>query len=166
MTTATALDAMLDRMLTMSRAMDESVQGTAGARPARQSLWLPPVDCFETGDAFVIAADLPGVHPENVDISFEQNTLTIKGTRAPTLRAPEQGELRVFTAERVSGGFARSIRLPEYVDGEKIEARYAEGVLTITVPKSPSALPRKIAIASAEPAERAMSAGGAERTGH
>ena len=84
----------------------------------------------------------------NVEISFEQNTLTLKGTRGPTLQRPENGELRLYTAERVSGDFARSIRLPDYVDGERIEAQYTNGVLTITVPKAESALPRKIAIKS------------------
>jgi HSP20 family protein len=141
---------VFDRMLTMSRAFDQALgsEGTPtwGNRP---QFWLPIVDVYETDSAFVIEADLPGVHQENVDISFEQNTLTLKGTRAPTLRTPEKGELRVYTAERVSGDFARSIRLPEYVDGDRIEASYAHGVLTITVPKAASARPRRIAIQNA-----------------
>jgi HSP20 family protein len=129
--------------------MDQAFGSESGSlSPSATQLWLPPVDAYETNDSFVIEADLPGVHPENVEISFEQNTLTIAGTRAPTLPATEKTELRVYTAERVNGAFARSVRLPEYVDGEKIEARYTNGVLTVTVPKAPSALPRKIAIRS------------------
>ena len=148
MLTTSALNTALDRMYNLSRALDQAfgsdlAWSSTGNRP---QFWLPVIDAYETERAFVVEADLPGVHPENVEISFEQNTLTIKGTRAPTLQAPEKGELRVFTAERVSGDFARSVRLPEYVDGDKIEAHYNNGVLTVTVPKAPSALPRKIAI--------------------
>ena len=64
----------------------------------------------------------------------------------------ENGQLRVYSSERLSGGFSRSIRLPEHVDAEHIEATFAQGVLTLTVPKSKGALPRKIAIKTAESA--------------
>jgi HSP20 family protein len=150
MLTTSAFNTALDRMYNLSRALDQAFSSDLGwsSTGNRPQFWLPVIDAYETERAFVVEADLPGVHPENVEISFEQNTLTIKGTRAPTLQAPEKGELRVFTAERVSGDFARSVRLPEYVDGDKIEAHYNNGVLTVTVPKAPSALPRKIAIKS------------------
>ena len=149
MMTLTPFNSMFDRMLSLSRAMDqvlgsESTLGALGS--GRSQVWLPALDAYETENAFVVEADLPGVHQENVEISFEQNVLTIKGTRAPTIQAPEKGELRVFTAERLTGAFARSIRLPDYVDGERIDASCHDGVLTVTVPKAPSALPRKIAI--------------------
>jgi HSP20 family protein len=150
-------NSVLDRMLTLSRALDQtfgSDQPTASlwdthAAPSRGQFWFPALDAYETETSYVVELDLPGVHPENVDISFEQNTLTVRGTRAPTLQAPEKGELRVYNAERVSGAFARAVRLPEYVEGERIEAHYANGVLTITVPKAQSALPRKIAVKTA-----------------
>ena len=148
MLTTNSLNTVFNRMYTLSRALDQALGSdftwsNTGSRP---QLWLPAIDAYETEKAYVVEADLPGVHPENVEISFEQNTLTIKGTRAPTLQTPEKGELRVYTAERVSGDFARSVRLPEYVEGDKIEANYANGVLTVTVPKAQSALPRRIAI--------------------
>ena len=141
---------VLDRLLTVSQAMDD-----AAARPApamtegrpRAQLWLPPVDIYETEQAIVVEADLPGVHQENVDIQFDRNTLTISGTRAATLPACEKNtQLRVFSAERLSGGFSRSIRMPEHVDVEKISATFTDGVLRVTVPKSSVAVPRKIAI--------------------
>ena len=145
---ATNLSSVLDRMLTLSQAMDEGTTGNrefTDARP-RMQLWLPSVDLFETDDAFVIAADLPGVHLENVDIQFDRGTLTISGTRGATLPASEQGQLRVISAERPTGSFARSIRLPEHVDPEKIGATLTDGVLTVQVPKAASALPRKIPV--------------------
>jgi len=147
-----ALNNVLDRMLTLSRAMDDAVVDriypSLAEAPARNQLWLPPVDTYQTDKAFVIEADLPGVHPENVEIQFANHTLTISGTRGPTLPAldKEQAQLQVFTAERVTGTFSRSIRLPDSVDAEKIEATFAYGVLSVVVPKLPSAQPRKISV--------------------
>ena len=146
-------DAVFDRMLGLSRQMDQAFSGRAFGNPSRDGrpqLWLPPVDTYETEHAFVVEADLPGVHQENIDINFEQGTLTITGRRASTLPAAENGngngKLRVYASERLSGAFSRSIRLPEYVDGEKIQATYANGVLTVNIPKAQGALPRKIAV--------------------
>ena len=76
--------------------------------------------------------------------------LTISGTRAPTLPAKEKAQLRVFSAERLSGTFSRSVRLPEHVDAEKIEASYADGVLAVTVPKAAGARARTIPIVNRE----------------
>ena len=101
---------------------------------------------YPRDDAFVIAADLPGVHLENVDIQFDRGTLTISGARGATLPASEKGQLRVFSSERATGSFARSVRLPEHVDPEKIDATLTDGVLTVQVPKAASALPRKIPV--------------------
>ena len=140
-------------MLTLSRAMDEAVGNgafeTADAS-ARPQLWLPPVDIYETETAFVVEADLPGVHQENVNIQFDRNALAITGTRAATLPAKEKAQLRVFSAERPSGTFSRSVRLPENVDAEKIEASFAHGVLTVTVPKAAGARTRTIPIVNRE----------------
>lgn len=147
MQTTTPFGTLLDRMLTLSRAMESASDSEFGGS-SRPQFWLPAVDTYEMTDAYVVEADLPGVHPENVDVSFEQNVLTIKGSRGPTINAPEKTELRVFTAERVTGQFARSIRLPEYVEGDRIEATFTHGVLTIRIPKAAAAKPRKIAIRS------------------
>lgn len=151
------LNTVLDRLMTASQAMDDvAVRSPSGVPDGRQrtQLWLPPVDIYETETAFVVEADLPGVHQENVDIQFDRNTLTVSGTRAATLPSRDKAtQLRVFSAERLSGGFSRSIRLPEHVDAEKISATFTDGVLKITVPKSMAAVPRKIAIGTqVEPA--------------
>ena len=143
-------DAVFDRMLGLSRQMDQAFSGRpfgqASSGSGRPQLWLPPVDTYETEHEFVIEADLPGLHQENIDVHFEQGTLTLTGRRGPTLPAQENGKLRVYSSERLSGAFSRSIRLPEYVDGEKIQATYASGVLTVNIPKAQGALPRKIAV--------------------
>lgn len=149
----TNFNSVLDRMLTLSQVMDEATNGSVSdaiveSRP-RIQLWIPPVDIYETENAFMIEADLPGVHEENVDIQFDRNTLTISGTRGATLPAKDKARLRVFSAERLSGTFSRSVRLPDHVDAEKIEANFSSGVLTVQVPKAAGALPRKIAVRAA-----------------
>jgi len=150
MFTTNSYPTLFDRMLEWSRQMDEALTArslaTASDSPARAQLWLPAIDLYETESAFVIEADLPGVHQENVDIQFDRGTLTISGARGATLPSQDSSQLRVFSSERLSGNFSRSIRLPEHVDVEHIEAVFAQGVLSLKVPKSTGAIPRKIAI--------------------
>lgn len=108
--------------------------------------FTPSIDVVERPDAYLISAELPGVDPSAVEISFENNTLTLRGTKQPWLQPQENEELRVYSAERLNGTFERAVRLPEYVEGDKIEASYQHGVLTITVPKAEAARPRRIEI--------------------
>lgn len=141
------LDTVLDRMVTLSRAMDEAFGATTGNGRTAQQYWVPSLDAWETEQAFVVQLDLPGLSPEDVDISFDRHTLTIRGNRAATVQAPEKGETRVYFTERPSGAFSRTLRFPRYVVGDKIEAQYNNGVLTIMLPKAEEAKPRKITIA-------------------
>lgn len=131
----------LDRMLTLNRAFDQAFNGAQGSR-----VWVPAMDVAERGDAYVVQAELPGVSPEQVDVSFEQNVLTIRGTKPASFDVANDGEMRVFAAERVHGTFERAVRLPEFVNADRITATFANGLLTITVPKAEAAQPRKIAI--------------------
>jgi HSP20 family protein len=131
----------LDRMLTLNRAFDQAFNGTLGSR-----VWVPAMDVAERGDAYLVQAELPGVSPDQVDVSFEQNVLTIRGTKPASFEVANEGELRVFAAERVHGTFERAVRLPEFVNADRISASFANGLLTITVPKAEAAQPRKIAI--------------------
>ena len=142
------LGTSLDRMLTLNRALDQAFNG-GGSR-----LWVPALDVAERGDAYVIHAELPGVSPKQVDVSFEQNVLTIRGTKPASFDVAAEGEVRVFAAERVHGGFERAVRLPEFVDADRIEATFTDGLLTVTVPKAQAAQPRKITIRGAEQGDR------------
>ena len=141
-----SLSSTLDRMLTLNRAFDQAFN-TGWSSEART--WVPAIDVVETKDAYVLYAELPGVDASQVDIKFEQNVLTLRGTKPSALNVDKDGELRVFAAERVSGGFERSLRLPEFVDADKISADFTNGLLTITVPKAQAAQPRKIEIKTA-----------------
>jgi HSP20 family protein len=107
------------------------------------SAWYPAVDVFEDADAVKIVAELPGVKPEDVKLSLESNTLTIRGEKKQ--QAEERSE-RVHRYERSYGSFERAFVLPSTVDGEKISADYRDGVLTVTVPKAERARPREIPV--------------------
>lgn len=149
MVTMTPLNTMLDRMVTLSRAMDQAwVNGapeTLG-KTAAQPAWVPALDAWETEAEYVVQLDLPGVNPEKVEINFEKNTLSIRGERERGIVAPDKGELRVFFAERDWGTFTRSLRFPQHVAGENITATFDAGVLTVRIPKTEAAKPRKIQI--------------------
>ena len=142
MMTTRPFGSSLDRMLTLNRALDQAFNASSTSR-----VWVPALDVSERRDAYVVHAELPGVTPEHLDISFEQNVLTIRGTKAAAFDQNEE-ETRVFAAERVHGSFERSVRLPEFVDAEHIDASFANGLLTVTVPKGTAAQARKIAIRS------------------
>ena len=141
------LSSTLDRMWTLNRALDQALSGSFD-RVRGPQLWVPAMDVAEKADAYLINVELPGVEPSQVEISFEQNVLTIRGAK-PSSFDTTNGEYRVYTAERVSGDFERSVRLPDFVDSERIEAAYSHGLLHIVVPKAQAAQPRKIEIRAA-----------------
>ena len=141
MLTTRPLGTSLDRMMTLNRVFDQAFNGSNGNRT-----WVPAMDVAERGDAYLVHTELPGVSPDQVDISFEQNVLTIRGTKPASFDAKNDGELRIFAAERVSGTFERSVRLPEFVNADRISASFANGLLTVTVPKAEAAQPRRISI--------------------
>lgn len=142
MLTNRSLSSTLDRMMTLNRALDHAFN----AQLNESRVWVPAIDVVEKKDAYVMYAELPGVDVSDVDISFEQNVLTIRGTRRSSIDAEKQGDVRIYAAERINGAFERSIRLPEFVDGEKIGADLTNGVLSVTVPKARAAQARKIEI--------------------
>lgn len=142
------LTSTLDRMLTLNRALDEAF--AAGSSGPRASVWVPAMDIAERADGFTIQVDLPGVRPADVELNFEQGILSIRGAKPSVLDAKAEEEYRLHARERVSGEFERALRLPNTVDAEAIDASFADGVLTITVPKAQAALSRRIQIKAAE----------------
>jgi HSP20 family molecular chaperone IbpA len=94
--------------------------------------WNPSVDVYETADAFVLEADLPGVKPEDVKVEAENGDLVLQGWR--TIEKSETvGQFH--TMERSSGNFLRRIKLPESIDKEAIQAEFHDGVLRVILPK-------------------------------
>jgi HSP20 family protein len=110
---------------------------------AGAAVWTPAVDVFDTKDAIVLKAELPGMKPEDIDIEVDENVLTVKGERRFEDRL-EDG--RYYRLERSYGHFSRSLTLPQGVRGDSIEARFDHGVLEVRVPKAEEVRPRKIAV--------------------
>ena len=101
-----------------------------------------PVDLIETDENVLIMASLPGVRPEDVDISVKGNTMTISGE----IKTEEAEKGEVHFRERPTGSFRRSFSLPTGVNTDKVNATFENGVLRITVPKSEEVKPKKIQI--------------------
>lgn len=107
---------------------------------------FPPVNVFSSEKEVVITSEIPGINPEDVDLTVTGDTLTIKGKR-------EQQELKEgqtwHRRERGGGSFFRTIQLPFNVDSEKVEAGYFKGILKITLPRAEQELPKKINVKTA-----------------
>ena len=125
-----------------------------------------PMDVWQADDGFHVSLDLPGVDPSSVDISTERHVLTITAERRPEY---QQGQ-NVLVAERPQGSFTRQLQLGDTVDSENVQARYADGVLHLTLPITQAAQPRRIQVqiggggerqieVEAEPAESASASG-------
>ena len=117
----------------------------ADGSSAATSHWTPAVDIEEQTDRFVITADVPGVAPEDIEITMENGVLTIQGERKAEKNVGQNGYRRV---ERISGSFYRRFSLPDTADGEAITARGQNGVVEITIPKGEKAKARRISIAA------------------
>ena len=102
---------------------------TAGA-------WAPKLDVTETKDAMIVTAELPGVDAKEIGIELTGDLLTLKGEKE---KRTEEKEERYHRVERTYGAFLRSVRLPMAVDGSKITATFKNGVLMVTLPKTPAA---------------------------
>ena len=108
--------------------------------PAANS--APPVNVTQDEEKFFLRAELPGMKPEEISISAEKNLLTISGKRVIV----RDEKVTYRRRERIEGSFERTFALPQPFDADKVEASYVDGVLTVTLPKSAEAKPRKIAV--------------------
>jgi HSP20 family protein len=107
--------------------------------------WTPPIDVYETDDRYVIAAELPGLAREQIELALEDSRLTIRGQRID--RTASSGDVIHFhQVERGHGAFARTFEFGSKIDTEAVSADLTNGVLTITLPKAAPAPARKIEV--------------------
>jgi HSP20 family protein len=128
----------------LNRMMDEAF-GAAGNGGTLASAWTPSCDVFEDKENLKIVLELPGVAPEDVKISLENQVLTIQGEKKQV--AEEQSE-RWHRYERSYGSFERMFTLPSTVDADRIDAKVEHGLLTVTLPKAERSRPREITVKS------------------
>jgi len=107
------------------------------------TVWTPRTDMLESGDAYIVRLDVPGMAKEELDVSYQDGMLTISGERKEQERTENDNFVRL---ERAHGRFYRSFTLPRAVDAQKIDATYVDGVLTVRVPKAEESKPRRIRV--------------------
>jgi HSP20 family protein len=105
---------------------------------------LMPADAYRQGEEFVVNFDMPGVDPDSVEVTVEKNVLSVAAERHWT---PEEGD-KVLLAERPQGRYERKLYLSDNLDTDAIEAHYDRGVLSLRIPVSQAAKPRKVQITS------------------
>lgn len=120
--------------------------GWGGRMSGMDSLRAPTADVMETKDDIRVALELPGLRPEDIEVNLEDNILTISGEKRE--EREESQENRWHLSERRYGRFSRSFILPREVEQEKIQARFENGVLNVTIPKNERMKPRRIEIQS------------------
>jgi HSP20 family protein len=123
------------------RQLDALAQQIAGttARPTAM-----PMDAYRSGDAFLVLLDLPGVAAGSIELTVEKNVLTVHATRT----RPEGEQVEMLAAERPHGTFSRQLFLGDTLNTDNIGAHYSDGVLTLRIPVTERAKPRKVAVTS------------------
>lgn len=133
----------------LQRELDEALGWSRRRRGVRGAAILPPMDAFRTDEGTRIRVELPGMRPENVEVTVEEGLLTIRGERDTEREVSEDGWLR---RERATGTFERTFALPEGVNPDDIQASFQNGLLELTVPHAPERQPRRIPIGGEEQA--------------
>ena len=120
--------------------LTQQLMGTT-ARPVAM-----PIDAYRKDEMFYVHLDLPGVRPDDVDITVERNVLTVHAER----RGPTSESVELLANERPQGTFTRQLFLGDTLDSEKLQADYDAGVLTLRIPVAEQAKPRKVQITSSD----------------
>ncbi|HZJ31161.1 MAG TPA: Hsp20/alpha crystallin family protein [Vicinamibacterales bacterium] len=121
-------------LLAIQQKLDRYAPGPAG--------WTPAVDIYETPDQYVLTAEVPGMSRDDLDIRIDEGRVTIAGTRRERTPQCEQ----YHRVERGHGSFSRMFHLPIPVDGDRVTADLRNGVLTVTCPKAPNGVARRIQV--------------------
>jgi HSP20 family protein len=133
----------------MDRMFNQFFQGGTGEEAGwGVHTWTLPVDIYETDEALILKAELPGVSKDDISIEIQQNTLLLRGQRRPEAEVRED---QYHRAERTYGAFQRSFMLPTTIDEEQVQASYKDGVLELRLPKAQAARPKRIGISGYPP---------------
>jgi len=133
----------------LQREMNTLFESHARRQPEEQTEWgwRPAVDIFEDSEYYLLVAEIPGVDPAKVDLSVEDNRLTINGTREMEFDDRKESYHRL---ERQYGAFARTFSLPASVSADRIDAVYRHGLLRVVIPKRPEVQPKQINVKVSE----------------
>ena len=130
---------------------------TGGEAGTGTRAWAPALDIAERNDAYVVTVEVPGIKPEQLDITLENGALTISGERRFETEIKEEQYHRI---ERRYGAFRRSITLPDRVKADAVEASFEDGLLQVVVPKAEEAKPKRIGVRAGRPSVEGTSSTG------
>ena len=131
-------------MLSMRSALDRMFENSLATQEGfPQNAWNLALDVSENSDEYTLKASIPGIDPDDLNITFNNNVLTISGE---TKSEQEKEDERYHLRERRYGSFSRSVTLPSTVKGDEIQAGYDAGVLTLHIPKAEEARPKRISV--------------------
>lgn len=125
----------------MDRLFEDSFTPARRRNQATEQIWRLPLDAYVTADEIIVLANVPGVKPEEVEITIEGDTLTIRGERPAPLE-----NVNYVMQERTFGKFQRTLNINIPVDANRAEARYDNGLLTLVIPKAEAAKPKVIQV--------------------
>ena len=125
----------------MDRLFEDSFVPSGRREGASGKTFRLPLDAYVTQDEIVVTANMPGVKPEDVEITLEGDTLNIKGVRPGPIE-----NVNYVLQERPSGRFQRTLNINIPVDADKAEAKYEHGLLTLSIPKAEAVKPRTISV--------------------
>jgi HSP20 family protein len=135
-----------DTWTQMRRDMASLIERLAGAAGDGSAAGVfPPMNVSEDGERYYVRALIPGVEADQLNVSMVNQTLSVSGTR----QSPDEKDASYHRKERVEGAFSRSLTLPAAFDGARVEAKYVDGILTLTLPKPEAAKPRRVNVTTA-----------------
>ncbi len=129
----------------MNRLFEDANRGWRADEPSATTSWSPAVDIYETESEIIVQAEVPGMERKDIELTLENNVLTLKGERRFEKEGKDENYHRI---ERSYGSFSRAFSIPAMVDEKKIQADYKEGVLAIILPKKEKARAKQINITS------------------
>jgi HSP20 family protein len=132
----------------IDRMFDDTLSALGAGGATRVSDWMPPVDIRESQNELTLTLEVPGVSPDHLELTTDNGILTIRGEKTEDRKEEEQRQYHLV--ERSYGSFSRSFRMPKNLDESKIEASFANGVLTVRIPKAALPQPRKIEVRTGE----------------
>jgi HSP20 family protein len=131
----------------MSRLLEDSFVRPSQSMARGMGQFAMPIDLRETDDQFIVEATLPGVKPEDIDVTVHGNQLQIQGEMK---QEQEQKDERYHLRERRFGRFARTLALPTNIQADQVSCEYRDGMLKVTLPKAEAARPRRIQVSGGE----------------
>jgi HSP20 family protein len=131
----------------LQREMGRLLEGLDPFQALRNVRQYPPINVYDAGDGYILSAQLPGIAPEDVELSMTGETLTMRGERKRPEGVKDDSYRR---QERPVGRWARTITLPDRVDSAQVSASFINGILTVSLPKAESAKPRHIPVTAGD----------------